>query len=125
MDVQQIEAFRLRHLHHFHGQRKRVGRVIEQGITRNFHFMKLDSFVRVRKPDGRRVADEVNFMPARCKFHSKFRGHHARAAIRWVTCDPDFHLNPGKWPVCSSDCPMKSYSPRNSTRRKSNKLKRK
>ena len=102
MHVQQIEAFRLGHLHHFYGQGKRVRRMIEQRITRNFHFMELNSLVGVRQPDGRSIADEVDFVAARGKFHPQFRGDHARAAVRWVTCDPNLHLDPGKMPIGSS-----------------------
>jgi hypothetical protein len=75
MDMQQIEAFRLGHLHHFYGQGKRVGRVIEQWITRNLHFMKLNSFVGVRQSDWRRVADEVDFVAA-ARLHP--RNFHAK-----------------------------------------------
>ncbi len=43
MHVQQIEAFRLGHLHHFYGQGESIRRVVEQRITGNFHFMELQS----------------------------------------------------------------------------------
>jgi hypothetical protein len=39
--------------------------------------MKLNSLIGVCQPDGRGVADEVDFMATRGEFHAKFRGDHA------------------------------------------------
>src|SRR4029077_11663042 len=93
--------FRLGHLHHFYGQRERVGSMVEQGITRNFHFMELNVVVGVGQSDGRGIANEMDFMASRGKFHPQFGGDHARAAIGWVACYANFHLDPGKMPASS------------------------
>ncbi len=102
MDVQQIEVFRLGHLHHFYGQGQRIRSMIEQGIAGNFDFVELNSFVGVRQSDGRRVADKMDFMAARGQLHSKLRGDHAGAAVRWIASDSDLHLDAGGRPGRSS-----------------------
>jgi hypothetical protein len=33
----------------------------------------------------------VNLVAPRGEFDSEFGGHYTRAAVRWITCDPDFH----------------------------------
>jgi len=51
--------------------------MIEQGIARNFHFVKLNALARVGQAYGRRVADEVDFVASRGKLHPQLRGNHA------------------------------------------------
>ncbi len=91
MDMQQIERSLFGHFSHFCRQRQRVGWVIEQRIRSNFHFVKKNPFVRDAQPDRHGVTDEMNLMPARRQFNPKLRGDHARAAIRRIACDSDFH----------------------------------
>ena len=47
-------------------------------------------------------AEMYLFMAARSQFHPQLRGHHARAAVSWVTGDSDLHFDPGEIPGCSS-----------------------
>src|SRR5579862_4235118 len=64
--------------------------------------MELDALVGFRQPDGRGVADEMDFMAPRGELHSQFGGDHSGAAISWVTCDSNLHLDRGKVPSGSS-----------------------
>ncbi len=92
--VQQVQIFRFGYLHHFYRKRERVGRVVEQGIARNLHFVEMNSVVGVGQAYRRSVADEMNLMPAHGQFHSQFGSHDARAAVSGVTCDPYLHMVP-------------------------------
>jgi hypothetical protein len=53
--------------------------------------MKINILVRRVQPNGHRVADEMDLVTAGSELDSEFGGHHTRPAVRWVTCDPDFH----------------------------------
>ncbi len=77
VDVQQVQILRFGHLHHFHRERQRVWGVVEKGIAGILHFMEVNSFVGVSQADGRRITDEMDFMAARCQFHSQFGGNDA------------------------------------------------
>ena len=67
--VQQVEPRGFGHFQHFHGERKRVGRVIEERIIGDFHFVEGDA-VACRQPDRRRIADEMHVMAAGRQFHA-------------------------------------------------------
>src|ERR1700722_3423985 len=56
-----------------------------------------------RQPDGRCVTDEVDVVAARGQFHPQFRSDHTRAAVGWVTGDPNLHVHSSAWLVCSSE----------------------
>jgi len=43
-------------------KRKRVGRVVEQRIAGNFHFVELDPVIRVGQANWGRIADEMDLM---------------------------------------------------------------
>ncbi len=43
VNVEQVQPFRLRHLHHFDSERQRIGGVVEQWIIRDFDFVELDA----------------------------------------------------------------------------------
>ena len=69
--VEQIKVLCFGNLHHFYRKRKRVGRVVEQRIAGNFHFVELDSIIGVGQANWRRVADEMDLMTARSQLHSQ------------------------------------------------------
>jgi hypothetical protein len=43
------------------------------------------------QPDGLRVGNEMNFVAPLGQFESEFRSHHAAAAVRGITSDPNLH----------------------------------
>src|SRR5882762_4152339 len=92
--VEQIKALCFGHFHHLYRKRKRVRRVVEQGITGNFHFVELNSLVGVGQTNWRRIADEMNLMAARSQLHSQLGRDDARTAIRRVASDPNLHIVP-------------------------------
>jgi hypothetical protein len=89
--VQHIELGFFGHFKHFSRQRQRIRRVIEKRIRRDFHFMKENIFGSLVQADGHGVTDEVDFVASGREFDAEFCGHHARAAVGWVTGNADFH----------------------------------
>ena len=91
MHVQEIERLGLKDLEHFGGERQRVGRVIEERVGSDFHFVEMDVRVVGVHADRRGVADEVDVVAAGGQFGAEFSGDHAGAAVGWVAGYPDAH----------------------------------
>src|SRR6266550_6222720 len=92
--VEQIKTLRFSHFHHLYGERKRVRRVVKQGIAGNLHFVELDSIVGVGEANWRCIADEMDLMATRSQLHSQLGRDDARTAIRRVASDPNLHIVP-------------------------------
>lgn len=71
MDVQQIELRTLSNFDHFCRQSKCVRRMIKKRIAGNFDLVKKNALRKVRKANRDRIADEVDFVPARGQFDAK------------------------------------------------------
>lgn len=102
MHMEQIEVFRLAHLHHLHREGERIRRVVKKRVAGNLHLVKLDALVRIGQPNGGRIADEVNFVPARRQFHPQFSGNYTRAAVSRVASDTNLHVQSSVVLACSS-----------------------
>ncbi len=75
--MQQIQRLGLKDFQHLGGERQGIGWVIEQRIGRDFHFVKMRVGIVGIHADRRRVADEVDVVPARRQFRAQLRSHHA------------------------------------------------
>lgn len=91
MNVEQIERGIAGDLGHFYRQGKSIGRMIKQRIAGDFYFMKINALVSGIKPDGRRVADEMNFMATRGQFNSQLGSDYARSSVSGIASDSNFH----------------------------------
>src|SRR5262249_22012665 len=90
--VQYVQTVDLSHLRHASRQRQIVGRVFEQGILRDRHFVKEDWWKWLGlKADGLLIGDEMTLVPAGGQFDAKLRANHATAAVSGITGDSDFH----------------------------------
>ncbi len=87
--VQQIEFVDLRDFGHARRQRQIVGRILEQRIARDFHFVIVDVGLRFGQANGLRVGDEVHLVTALRQFQAEFGGDHAAAAVGGITGDSD------------------------------------
>jgi len=65
--------------------------MVEQRIRGHLDFVELNVALIEVHPDRRRIADEVDFVPACGKLHSQLRGDHSGTAVRRITRDADFH----------------------------------
>ena len=87
----EVEVVQLSDLSHAGGQRQVVRRIVEQRITRDFHFVIVNVGMRPGQANRLRVGDEVNLVAALGKFQSEFGGHYAAATIRRITSNANLH----------------------------------
>ena len=93
MDVEQVERFGFENFEHFCGERQGIGRMVEERVGGDFHFVKMDAQVIGIHADGRCVTDEMNVVAARGEFHAELGGDDAGTAVRGITGDAYAH----KW----------------------------
>lgn len=91
MDVEEVEGFGLEDFQHFGGERERIRSVVEEGVGGDFDLVKMDVRVVRIHADGRRVADEMDVVPARGQFLAEFGGDDAGTAVGGIAGDADFH----------------------------------
>ena len=91
MHVQQIQIVQLRHFSHASRQCQIIWRIVEQRITRHFHFVVVNVRLLAAQPNRLGIRDEMNLVAALGKFQTEFRGHHAAAAVGGITSNPNFH----------------------------------
>jgi len=90
--MEQVEIIELSDFRHPRGERQVVGRIVEQGITGDFHFVIVDIRFCTPKPDGLRVGDKVNFVATLRQFEAKLRGDYTAPAVRGITGDSNLHV---------------------------------
>jgi len=90
VDVQNIEAVLLGDLRHARGKGQAVGRVLEERIVGDLHFV-IEDVGALAEADGVRVGDEMDLVAAVGQLQSELRGDDAAAAVGGVTSDPDSH----------------------------------
>ena len=92
VNVQQVQVLSRRHVVHHGRQGQGVGRMIEQRVAHDLHFVEMDALARLGHPHRNGVADEVHIVPPGRQFQAQFGRNHAAAAVSGVTRDADFHL---------------------------------
>ena len=91
MHVQQVEIVDFRHLGHPRGQRKIIGRILEQRITRNLDLVIVNVGMRFGEPDRLRVGNEVNLVSSLGQFDSQLGRDDSASAVSWITGDSYAH----------------------------------
>src|SRR5690349_9990771 len=91
MHMQKVELIDLRNLGHACRQCQVVRWIVKQRVQRNFDFMIMNVRMR-RQPYGRRIRNEMNFVPAAGKLKAELSSHYSTAAIRGITGNPDLHV---------------------------------
>jgi len=91
MNMQQIEFIKFRDFRHAGGERQIVGRVIKERVTGDLDLVIVDVRLRLRKPNGLSVGNEMDIVPAMGQLQAQFRGHHAAASVSGIAGDPDLH----------------------------------
>src|SRR6266852_7752583 len=89
--MQQVQVVEFRNFRHASSERKVVGRVIEQRITRHFHFVIMNVRLRASEPDGLRIGYEMDLMPPQTQLEAKFGGYDSASTVRGIAGNPDFH----------------------------------
>ena len=74
-----------------HRERQSVGRVLEERVVLHLHFVEEESLVEVSESERLGVRHEVYLVPSLRELYPKSRGDGARAPVRGVTGDSDFH----------------------------------
>ena len=93
MRVDDVEPVRARHLHEAVGQREQILRLAKQRIAGRLDAMEPDVGIRFAQAKRRIAADHVRAMPAIGEAPRQLGRHHAAAAHRRVTGDPDVHFS--------------------------------
>ena len=93
MGVDDVEPMRARDLHQAVGQREQVLRLAEHGIAGGLDAVKADVGIRFAQAKRRIAADDMRAMPAIGEAPRQLGRHHAAAADRRVTDDPDVHFS--------------------------------
>ena len=91
MDVQQVEIVGFGDVGHPRGQRQAVGRILEEGVGGDLHFVVMNPRNARIETNGIGVTDEVDLMAACGELQAQFGGDDAAAAIGGVTGDADVH----------------------------------
>src|SRR6202035_4623578 len=81
VDVQHVEAVVARHLDHLGGERQRIGRVLEERVTRHDHLVEVELRGDEGEPRGEGVADDVDLVAALGQGHGELGRHDAGAAV--------------------------------------------
>src|SRR5260370_14911917 len=66
--------------------------MVKEGVGRNLHLMKVDVLPVAVHANRRGVADEMNVVAARGKFHAEFGGDDAGTTIGWIASNADAHV---------------------------------
>ena len=102
MNVEKVKRFGLEDFEHFGSERQRVGRMVEERVADDFHFMKVNALRVEAQADRRGVTDEMDLVTAGGKFHSKLGGDDAGAAVGGIAGDADAHGKSFRFSVFSS-----------------------
>jgi hypothetical protein len=87
--VQQLQSVRYNYFVHAHREREIVGRILEQRIPPDVHFVEIHVRKERRQPERLAVRDEMDFVAARRERNSELRCDRARSTIRRVAGDSD------------------------------------
>ncbi len=91
VNVKQIELVIFGHLGHARSQGEIVGRVLEEGIIGDRHFVIENTFFAPGEPERLRIGNEVHLVAARRELNTELGRNHSAAAIGRITRDADFH----------------------------------
>ncbi len=91
VDVQEIERVELGDLGHAGGESEIVGRVLEEGIVGDGHFVEVDVGLAAGEAEGLGVGDEVDVVAAGGEFDAEFGGDDSAAAVGGIAGDADLH----------------------------------
>ncbi len=87
VDVKDIQRVELSDLCHTSGEGEIVGRVLEEGISRDGDFVKVDVGFATGESEGLRRGDEVDVVPAGGELDTELRSDDAGASVGGVTGD--------------------------------------
>jgi hypothetical protein len=90
VDMQKFEILAYRNLRHLGCQRQAVGRVFEQGIVENLHFVVIDILDELVETVREGCRDEVNGVPPPRKTPSQLGRHRTGTAVCGITVMPMF-----------------------------------
>lgn len=91
MYMEQVELFKLHHIHEFAGKRCVVGRIFKQRIFLRRDLVKIDIFVKSAQTSRSPVRDEVYLMPALRQAQTQLGRQYATTAVGRITNDAYFH----------------------------------
>ena len=91
VNVEKVEGFGFENFEHFGGESEGVGRMVEEGVGDDLHFVKVDALAIGIHADGRGVADEMNVVTASGELHAQLGGDDAGAAVGGVASDANAH----------------------------------
>src|SRR5216684_203507 len=91
MYVQHIQVAILGHFHHARSQRQAVGRILEQRISRYFHFVIVDARYAMIQTDRIRVGNKMHLVAAVCELEPQLGGNNAAAPVSGIASDADLH----------------------------------
>ena len=91
MTMQNIQLMIAHHLMHAYRQCQIVGRILEQRIPADIHFVEPDPWQEIGQAKRLLVGDEMHFVSARRERDAQFRGECARTTVRRIARDADLH----------------------------------
>ena len=93
MRMDDVETIRARHLYEAVGQREQILRLAKQRIAGRLDAVEPDVTIRLAQSKRRIAADHVGAMSATGEGSGQLRRHHAAAADRRITRNPDVHFS--------------------------------